>query len=584
MDVPSADLTIDRTIASVQKQLDELRRERASYVGRQQYNAADSFNLKGKSKDADGIILSSHRNGQSLPLKSSSGQPGKQPAAGAVSKRQLLDLTQEDVISKKARFSSPEPPTEAPLASPDVQSLPTYISVLSAAQESIAARNLGPGSSGPVAFLQSDPSNTNIRLEDDSSSQEQKEISLASSSDAERLPRNAARPNAKTVEQTIETYPNMSDRNLIQHLYDTIEDLRSQIKELQEELRKARYFDVVEEPPLPRLQVFHRVTCDCDPNHKQQNIYQDHPEFLGVAELTSHVQGRIRIGDIQLYLDRNTEVALVVYKDYVCKKSNLMRSMRWKKARQNNMPPPDDLSAIICSESLSIISTNLCTALKEVFKYQRNVSHYPKVEVRGEINAPYTFFYHDQATIKEEVLRLPQNLEEAIGLLMEYFEENLMEDFRKADEQFHEAKVSSETIQYLFEPGQVVLRYENGELLSYYADSYLQKASSESWSLRAWSWQFDGQFWKEKTTLSVRYTGPADEVMSIADLRIHPLGYNHPEVEERLRARGAQFWSCRHRKYICCRDRDVPEMRDVSPQITSVEELRLTLMMLTLAI
>jgi hypothetical protein len=569
LNLPPADLTIHHTLESVQKQLGELRREHASYTSRQQYNTAESFSHQGKLKDANGIVLSSHGDAQSLLPKSPSGQLGKQLAASAVSKKhQLLDLTQEDATPKKARFSSSEAPTEVPLASSYLQAMPKHVLKL---REVIAARDVGPRSSGPVAFLQSDPGNTTITLDDGASNQEPEETALASSPDAGSPSRNAAEPNAGTIEQTIETHPGMSDRDLIRHLYDTIADLRSQIKTLQEELRAALDFGPVEPPP-PRLQVFHRVTCDCDPNRQVETVYQDHPEFIGGAESTNHVQGRLRISDIHLYLDRNSEVALIVYKEYACGKSNLMRRMLLKKARQNNMPPPDDPSAILCSESLSIISVSLCTAVKEVFKYQENVSYYPKVEVRGEIKAPYTFFYHDRITIKQEVLRLPQNLQEAISLFMNYFEENLTKEFCNADEQFYQAKVSSETIQYLFEPGQVVLQYQNGELLSYYADSYLQRESSDNWSLRTWSWHFDGQFWKEKSVLSVKYTGPADDVMSIADLHIHPLGYAGPEVEKQLRARGARFWSCRYRKYVCYRDKDVWETRDVRLQLRRVEE------------
>jgi hypothetical protein len=164
------------------------------------------------------------------------------------------------------------------------------------------------------------------------------------------------------------------------------------------------------------------------------------------------------------------------------------------KARQNDMSPPDDISVIICSESLSIISANMCSALKEVFKNQENGSHYPKVELRGKIESPYTFFYHGQATIKEEVFHLPSTLREAIRPLMAYFEENFADEFRNADRQFHQAQVSSGTIQYLFEPGQVVIQYDNGELISYCADSYLQKESSDSRRLHVWSRCFDGAF------------------------------------------------------------------------------------------
>jgi hypothetical protein len=560
--LPPADLAIHYTLESVQKQLDELRREHASYTGRQEDNAAKSFSHQGKLKDANGIVLSSHGDAQSLSPKPPSGQLGKQLAASAVSKKhQLLDLTQEDATPKKARFW--EAPTEAPLASSYLQATPKHILTL---QEFIAARNVGPKSSGPAAFLQSDPGNTTITFDDGASNQEQEETALASSLDAGSPSRNAAEPNAETIEQTIETHPGMSDRDLIRHLYDTIANLRSQIKKLQERLRAALDLGPVEPPP-PRLQVFHRVTCDCSPNPEPQIIYQDHPEFIGGAELMSHVRGRLRISDIHSYLDRNREVALIVYKEYACGKSNLMRRMLLKKARQNNMPPPDNPSAILCSESLSIISVSLCTAVKEVFKHQDNVSYYPKVEVRGEIKAPYTFFYHDRITIKEEVLRLPQNLQEAISVFMNYFEENLTKEFCNADEQFHQAKVSPETIQYLFEPGEVVLQYQNGEVLSYYADSYLQRDSSDGWILHTWSWHFDGQFWKEKTALSVKYTGPADDVMSIADLHIHPLGYASPGVGEQLRARGARFWSCRYRKYVCYRDKDVWDMRDVRLQL-----------------
>jgi hypothetical protein len=357
---------------------------------------------------------------------------------------------------------------------------------------------------------------------------------------------------------------NMSDREYIQLQYETIQDLRRRMKEMKKELRAFQRVSFVEDRK-PRIQIIYRVSCDCDEEHPRLSAYEDHPEFVGPVDGTTHISARLRIGEVDTFLDRNREVALLVYKDFVCRESSAERRRLARIARQTNLPPSEDRTAILCSESFSIISAPMCSALKEVFKAMPNVACYPKVEVRELTTAPYIFYYHDKAAILDKITHMSEEAQEELDMLTTYLEESSAEDFRMADEQFGTGLISTRTMQYLFEPGQIIVRHDSGEFVTYHASSYLMQEKRDLWTLRAWSWRFDGNFWKEHHVLQIRSPGRLDDVVSIDTLETYPLYYSsNPELESRLRKRGHQFWSCRFRKYVCYADKDIINVQQVS--------------------
>jgi hypothetical protein len=354
---------------------------------------------------------------------------------------------------------------------------------------------------------------------------------------------------------------NMSDRDLIQHQYEYISELRASVKYLEQELHELNKSRLPEEIK-PRTQLLHRVICDCGDVSNKESIYQDHPEYLGAAEVTSHIHGRLRIADVENYLDRNREVYLLVYNDYVCRESSDERRRLARIARQKNESPSEDQMALKCSESFSIISAEMCSVLQQIVKVMPNGWCYPKVEVREFVRGPYIFFYHDKAAILERAASLRGTIKADFGLLVSYLQESSAAEFSIADELLSKGLVSSRTIQYLFAPGQILVHKKDSEYLTYCASSYLHH---DEWKVNAWRWQFDGAFWKEDLSVPVIFPRSQEDTMRIEDLPIYPLQFSSgPDLEERLRDRGKQFWSCRIRKYVCYRDKDRVDINNVS--------------------
>lgn len=69
-------------------------------------------------------------------------------------------------------------------------------------------------------------------------------------------------------------------------------------------------------------------------------------------------------------------------------------------------------------------------------------------------------------------------------------------------------------------------------------------------TLPAACWEFDGFFQKKSETLTVQHEGEPGQLRSIQDLTVFPIRYAGPEVAEKLRKRGENFWRCRHREFV----------------------------------
>jgi hypothetical protein len=360
-----------------------------------------------------------------------------------------------------------------------------------------------------------------------------------------------------TEQKSARRREDLSDAELIDELNDTVEQLQNENHRLQLELQKALHGSKLPEGP-PRAQLLHRVRCDCS-TISQLAVFQDHPEFTDV----NHVQGRLRIQQLDAYLERNTDIALLVFKNYTCSASYKSRLRLLRTGQQTTGDLANDRSAISSSEAVLIISETICKAFQYATTSEENVAFYPKIEVRTEIESPYVFYYHDRESIKETIAGMHEEYRKAISLLIGYFDESFEAEYERADRLFGEGKVSYDTIQYLFEPNRIVVKKnDDGEMLAYCTSSYLRRESS-NWEIDAWSWHFDGAFWREPTQLIASFQASRDKTRDISDLKLYPLGYAHPDVGPSLRARGNEFWSCRFGKYVCYRDKDTLEVRNV---------------------
>lgn len=87
------------------------------------------------------------------------------------------------------------------------------------------------------------------------------------------------------------------------------------------------------------------------------------------------------------------------------------------------------------------------------------------------------------------------------------------------------------------------------------------------WDLRAWHWEFDGEFQRKTATLSISVeAGPNTESgIPINTLGIFPLKYATDATFKQLQRRGRSFWTCRKRALVSYRgDADTNDSNLVS--------------------
>ena len=149
---------------------------------------------------------------------------------------------------------------------------------------------------------------------------------------------------------SISTQPCGSCSSSLQYiqLQDEVLKLRKENEEMRENaLRHIRKL-------VPRAQVLHRVTCDCNSQGSDQILaYSDTP-FRSTKDWKWHLRGNEAVLNEKHYLAENSDVVLLVYKDYQCKHD--ADRFQW---RLQNKPTTrmDQTAPIAKAESMIIVSS-----------------------------------------------------------------------------------------------------------------------------------------------------------------------------------------------------------------------------------
>jgi hypothetical protein len=74
------------------------------------------------------------------------------------------------------------------------------------------------------------------------------------------------------------------------------------------------------------------------------------------------------------------------------------------------------------------------------------------------------------------------------------------------------------------------------------------------WDIKAWSWKFDGAFYREDTTLRLEIEDDDKKEHSVAELNVHPLQHTSDDAKALLKRRGETFWSCRSSRFVSLKE------------------------------
>jgi hypothetical protein len=350
---------------------------------------------------------------------------------------------------------------------------------------------------------------------------------------------------------------------------DLVVDLQETIKRLQQENQLLRELPSEEEPPPPpppRIVVLHQVTCECNLDGRsglaaqlqpRKTTYMDAPYRMTV-DGKWHIQGHYNAPDLNLYLQQNRDVVLVVYKKYSCKSDKAR--FQWQGKSQKNRPTDavGNTSPASSNESMLLNSETLREALYWVsadLTYSNTPGTIKNINLGEEIHAPYHYFYHTRTAIKRKASRMDEEHQARVDLLMAYVESSFEASYLEARALFSQGLVTFETIPYLFEPRTFIVAEEASEMLVYEAICWLEGTVDvdklqKQWTLRCWSWKFDGELREHLKEFSIVWPWPKREPRPIQSLSVYPLEYAKPGLEEELQSRGEKFWSCKSRTFV----------------------------------
>ncbi|TFB01901.1 hypothetical protein CCMA1212_006345 [Trichoderma ghanense] len=376
-------------------------------------------------------------------------------------------------------------------------------------------------------------------------------------------------PSPSAMMNTMQRNPTMAIRNTMNtmpssfnppdqtKMSQTIIMLQAQIKALQDENQLLRR--QLSDAKPPNFAIFHCITGE-----EGEKVYLDQPRWVRcgdkfVLEACSPVQYPEAYG---LY----KSLHFVVYKTYSANmRGGTKKPLQQDVGSKKPGPEPD-------GEIIKLVSEDMMRAMEKLAGRDEALQKKFSCLVSDkEIRAPHLWWYHYRNQ-RNMLDGLTPSQAEAMQSLTRWLNDAYNEAHRRADGQFKRGMVSASSMSYLIHPGDVLVCGVVGGFEARLATSWLQevaakpinqgpdevppltddKMSKRRWEVDAWSYRYDGDFYRMTTMPAIQLDADPtrDAEISIADLDAFPLRFASQEVRDTLERRGKTFWDCRHGKYV----------------------------------
>ncbi|KAI0484853.1 hypothetical protein GGR56DRAFT_662775 [Xylariaceae sp. FL0804] len=326
----------------------------------------------------------------------------------------------------------------------------------------------------------------------------------------------------------------------VSYLLDTINVLEAQTRFFQaRDDDSESESDPEETSSTPRGQVLHRIYCTNPMHDHNRDVYEDEPVFRKSSfELESGLKGKTRIGNVDSYLSRRSEICFVVFKEHNCERDrDLVASY-----------PPQRRGGRLSSEReerILIVSPLLVKAFTQIAQYPV----YPpdQGEASREMDAPYTFLFHH----RKELDTLAKNpmYEDVLKPLLHFLETNYGKEYEEADQLFLKGRVTDFHITKLYKPYEMVISRLDPDSLEAAVLKSHPTIKGGKISFSGWGWQYNGADLHRKMWFA--QIDRLAEEMNISDMSIHPAEYSRKEYVQQLESRGEKFWSMKDKSYQC---------------------------------
>jgi hypothetical protein len=229
-------------------------------------------------------------------------------------------------------------------------------------------------------------------------------------------------------------------------LQANIETLQRNLASMQKELAELEMQKQMH--ANKQFEILYRIEGTC---------YFDHPEW---TQGNKSVVSRSPVKNLDLFLERNKNIVFIVYRDF--------DHVPPRTGAGTRLPSPRHIR-----ESIHPVSRHLRKALQMMLKHDwRYESMFLQLRRKGEIDAPYLFIYHHRAHWRDLLAQCPHTVREQLKLLAVYVSETYGMEYMAADALFAKRKVSREFIQYLVQPGDILISRDKGQYRGLVASSW----------------------------------------------------------------------------------------------------------------
>ncbi|KAH8663645.1 hypothetical protein BGZ60DRAFT_411777 [Tricladium varicosporioides] len=359
--------------------------------------------------------------------------------------------------------------------------------------------------------------------------------------------------------QFLEMGPESTDDALLEALEDASEKLKK-LKRLKETAQLAMKADINLLNEAPIYQVLHRVRCALD---RQVQVYLEQPFIVKTFRQGSHLSSINPIHNLNHHLEANKSISFIVYRDYRCCDSQYQQPL-------DNKSEPPNISTLMIAEAISIVSSDLCSALATLASEALVGMPDPDIlEVGKEFSSPPLWWFHNRESINCAKTHLDQAHQDLVLLFEEYLQEAHGATWTTVDYLLSKGKINGQYIEYLYAPNMIIVGKSDdksmGQQQAYFVNSWLlvnngmrslhpgnSRSTDFTNIIEGTSWTFDGNFQKRVEQLNIGYLSSTSmsEAFDITDLNFYPIKYAKAEVEHTLRARGRIFWNCRSKTYV----------------------------------
>ena len=394
---------------------------------------------------------------------------------------------------------------------------------------------------------------------------------------------------------------------------------------------KAQRFETIKnEQVSSRYQILYRIQRKERIQHRKRPSiredqyslpYFDHPEWVKGQENASRVQCSLPLSNFDLYLEKNKDVAFIVYHNFDADSASIVTKQGTTDATSGR--PAHLLQHT--SETIRPVNRDLIEAIKTFLGSQKEYTELLReYSISYELPAPYLFIYHSRKTLEGFQSSLPLPAKAQLSLLSSYVTEQYADDYATADSLLSQNKILPEYIRYLFKPGDLLISRIDGQYVGHVATSWprisgnkkisrmgatafqsgigLPLYSSQKATTRmatdkvivlmcnvdAWHWAFDGNFQRQHETLSLEILAVEDKGMyamdgndknrnetedkehrpesigkDLSELNVFPIQYASAEIVDKCRRRGKTFWKCRNRRYVSYQDNEMESIQNL---------------------